>query len=200
MQIIGCITWVIHQQLSVYKVEVKLRLGVCEQKRLNITDFEHRKMDKVLRLVDSVSYTTIRTLQIPWAIIVCSVDRPSYMYSYYELSYSSVPRTRMTYNSAVCFPTLTETITITIVQFCLSLINYLSRHVRCTGGITPPIWTSALDWSKNLASRPGRFIPGEGGPVSIVYEAVLASQLDWKLWRTNKNVSFPRNDLRPCSP
>jgi hypothetical protein len=36
-----CITCIMYQQLWGYKVEDKLYLGVCEQKRLNITALHH---------------------------------------------------------------------------------------------------------------------------------------------------------------
>jgi hypothetical protein len=36
-----CITWIIHQQLSGYKVEEKLYLGVREQEMLNTTELDH---------------------------------------------------------------------------------------------------------------------------------------------------------------
>jgi hypothetical protein len=40
-----CITWIIHKQLREYKVEEKLHLGVCEQKRLNTTVLDNRLTD-----------------------------------------------------------------------------------------------------------------------------------------------------------
>jgi hypothetical protein len=38
-----CITWIMHQQLCGYKVEEKLYVGVCEQKRLNTTGLFHQE-------------------------------------------------------------------------------------------------------------------------------------------------------------
>jgi hypothetical protein len=62
-----------------------------------------------------------------------------------------------------------------------------------SGGIAPPILTSALDGGEWLASRPGRFTLKEGPPVPIRWEAEWGTEPIWKLWREK---SFTTTGIR----
>jgi hypothetical protein len=67
-----------------------------------------------------------------------------------------------------------------------------------SGGIAPPFWASELDGGEWLASRPGRFIPGEIASVPIGWEAGRAPGTVWTLWKREKSYTYW--ELNPGCP
>jgi hypothetical protein len=56
-----------------------------------------------------------------------------------------------------------------------------------SGCIDPPFWTLAQDGDEWLASRLGRFIPGEDSAVPIVQDVGWVPEPIWTLWRGEKS-------------
>jgi hypothetical protein len=62
-----------------------------------------------------------------------------------------------------------------------------------SGGMAPPLLTSALDGGKWSALSPGRFTPGEEAPVRIEYDAECYPEPVWTLYSREKSISLAGN-------
>jgi hypothetical protein len=67
----------------------------------------------------------------------------------------------------------------------LRVINYAQSYddVWGSGGIAPPLQTSAIDRDEWSASRPGRFTPGIKPTVPIVYKTGWGPEPVLTLWK-----------------
>jgi hypothetical protein len=76
----------------------------------------------------------------------------------------------------------------------------MPRRYMEDGGIAPPILTSALHRGEWLASRPGRFTPGDRVPCSRLIGGWVGprASLDAMEWR--QIFPLPGLEPRPCSP
>jgi hypothetical protein len=68
-----------------------------------------------------------------------------------------------------------------------------------SGGIAPPLFTSALDGEWSIL-RPGRFIPEERAPVFIGYEAGWAQSQSLRCGEENISLTCARNRTPAVQP
>jgi hypothetical protein len=88
-----------------------------------------------------------------------------------------------------------------MVKLSLFWINWAPRHehVWGSGGIAPPVLTSALDRGEWLVSRVGRYIPGKD-PGTHWTEGWVGPRSGLDVTAKRKNFPLPRIEPRSSSP